>query len=311
MCYTQYMIKYTLRLVVILATIVLISFSVHAAVPSDFGLKEGDMISASGSADPDVYIINAYGYKRLFLNPIIFSFYGQLTGGFASVKSVTPATRDAFPTTQLFRNCETNDQAVWAVEVTGEDTAVLHHVVLTGDQAVVQDPNFFKKVFCVNSLEANWYPKGADYTSLSQIPPYVRGGVISTPTPTPVATSTPTPSATPTPTPSQTPTPVPTATPVPLPTITSVIGGNGSSSVKAGQLIQIYGTNFASTGPTRVDHLIIKQQNILTGWGVASSTIINATAAGIPSGYTGPVDISVVASGGYTTTLPNAITIIP
>ncbi len=36
-----------------------------AAVPSDYGLKEGDMISATGSNDPDVYIVNSYGYKRL------------------------------------------------------------------------------------------------------------------------------------------------------------------------------------------------------------------------------------------------------
>ncbi len=159
-----------------------------AAVPSDYGLTEGNMISATGSNDPDVYIVNAQGYKRLFLNPVIFGFYGQLTGGWALVKSVSAAARDAFPTSLLFRNCETNAQAVYAVEVTGEDTATLHHVVMTGDQAVAQDSQFFNKVFCVNSLEQNWYTMGYDYTSLSQIQPYVRGGVSGqTPTPTPVS----------------------------------------------------------------------------------------------------------------------------
>src|SRR6185436_3936153 len=106
-----------------------------AATPGQYGLTEGDLISAIGSNDPDIYIINDWGYKRLFLNPVIFNFYGHLSGGWAAVKHVSQATRDAFPTSGLFRNCETNDQAVWGLEVTGEDTGVLHHVALTGAQA--------------------------------------------------------------------------------------------------------------------------------------------------------------------------------
>jgi hypothetical protein len=136
-------------------------------------LSEGDTVSAMGSNDPDVYIVNTAGFKRLFLNPIIFSFYGHL-GGFSKVKSITPSVRDSFPTSGLFRNCETNEQAVYAVETTGEDTGILHHVVLTGDQAVAQDPDFFKKVFCINTNEFTWYTNGADYTSLSQVPVYSR-----------------------------------------------------------------------------------------------------------------------------------------
>ncbi len=148
--------------------------SAMAAVPSDYGLTEGNTISASGTNDPDVYIVNAQGYKRLFLNPVIFSFYGHL-GGFANVKSVSAAARDAFPTSGLFRNCETNEQAVWAVEVNGEDTAVLHHVNISGEAAVSQDANFFKKVFCINNNEYAWYTKSSvAYTSLSQVPVYSR-----------------------------------------------------------------------------------------------------------------------------------------
>ena len=153
-----------------------------AAVPSDYGLTEGNTISAAGSNDPDVYIINELGYKRLFLNPVIFSFYGHL-GSFANVKNVTAAARDAFPTSGLFRNCESGAQQVWAVEVTAEDTGVFHKVVMSGDTAVAQDANFFKKVFCINNNEQNWYPKSSvDYTSLSQVPVYSR---IPGATPTP------------------------------------------------------------------------------------------------------------------------------
>ncbi len=145
-----------------------------AAVPADYGLREGNTISASGTNDPDVYIVNALGYKRLFLNPVIFNFYGHL-GGFAAVKSVSAAARDAFPTSGLFRNCETGDQKVWAVEVTGEDTGTLHWVNMSGDAAVAEDGNFFKKVFCINNNEFNWYSKSSvAYTSLSQVPVYSR-----------------------------------------------------------------------------------------------------------------------------------------
>lgn len=150
-------------------------------VPADYGLLEGDVISAQPS-DPDIYIVNDWGYKRLFLNPVIFNFYGHI--GWASVKTVAPATRDAFGTSGIFRNCETGDQRVWGLEVTGEDTGVLHWINMTGAQAVTEDPQFFLKVFCINTNEFNWYAKGSDYTSLNQIPPYSRGGPAG-PTPTP------------------------------------------------------------------------------------------------------------------------------
>jgi len=146
-------------------------------------LKDGDVISAAGSSDPDVYIVNPYGYKRLFLNPAIFGFYGHL-GGFSKVKSTTSVTRDVFVTSGLFRNCETNDKKVYGVETTGEDVGNLHWVNTTGEQAVKDDPDFFKKVFCINTKEFSWYPQGAAYTSVNQIPDYSRKNVFS-PTPSP------------------------------------------------------------------------------------------------------------------------------
>lgn len=141
--------------------------------PPASDLHEGDTISSPDSNDPDIYIINDWGYKRLFLNPIIFSFYGHL-GGFANVTNVTPTVRDSYTTSGLFRNCETNDQKVYGVEVTGEDTGILHWINVTGTQAVAQDPDFFHKVFCINSNEFNWYSQGDPYTSLTQVSVYRR-----------------------------------------------------------------------------------------------------------------------------------------
>src|SRR3989344_1049202 len=137
------------------------------------GLKEGDTISAAGSSDPDIYIPNIYGYKRLFLNPAIFNFYGHL-GGFRNVKNATAVTRDKMVTSGLFRNCETNDPKVYGVEINGEDTGLLHWVNTTGAQAIADDANFFKKVFCINTNEFNWYSKGSNYTSVNQVPIYSR-----------------------------------------------------------------------------------------------------------------------------------------
>lgn len=136
-------------------------------------LKEGDVISAAGSSDPDVYIVNVWGYKRLFLNPVIFGFYGHL-GGFNKVKTTVAPIRDTLVTSGLFRNCETNDQKVYGVETTGEDTGALHWVNTTGAQAVADDADFFKKVFCINSKEFSWYKQSTPYTSVNQIPAYTR-----------------------------------------------------------------------------------------------------------------------------------------
>ena len=101
------------------------------------------------------------------------------------MKGVSPATRDAFPTSGLFRNCESGAQAVYGLEVTSEDVAVLHWINMSGSQAVSEDANFFAKVFCINNSEQALYPMGSNYTSLSQVPDYSRYGGGSTPTPTP------------------------------------------------------------------------------------------------------------------------------
>jgi len=147
---------------------------------SAVNLKDGDVVSAAGSSDPDIYIVNPHGYKRLFLNPVIFGFYGHL-GGFSKVKGTTSTVRDTFVTSGLFRNCETNDPKVYGVDVTGEDTGVLHWVNTSGAQAVADDSNFFKKVFCINTKEFSWYSQGAAYTSVNQVPDYSRKNVASSP----------------------------------------------------------------------------------------------------------------------------------
>ncbi|OHB17384.1 MAG: hypothetical protein A2749_02025 [Parcubacteria group bacterium RIFCSPHIGHO2_01_FULL_45_26] len=231
---------------------VLSSFAVS---PSDHGLHEGDLISAIFSDDPDVYIVNEHGYKRLFLNPEIFKFYSHL-GGFTNVKLVTPEIRDSFPTTGLFRNCEKNDPKVYGFESDNEDNGQLRWINTSGAQAVQDDPDFFKKVFCINDKEFKWYKRGQEFKSVKEVPQYHRATAVTPAVPAipaipaspshPLVSPTTTPhpasgSFTPTPTPasiaqlatpatsatpaqpvgsSSTPTPTPTTSVTPTPSIT-------------------------------------------------------------------------------------------
>jgi len=130
------------------------------AKPEDFGLKEGDLIRAQG--DFDIFIINQYGYKRLFLNPAIFNMYGHL-GGWKAVKTVSPAVRDAFITSSLYRY--SNAPKVYFLEVTGGDTGILHWLNMNANDFLVQGGKS-EAIFTINLSELNWYPKGTDKTSL-------------------------------------------------------------------------------------------------------------------------------------------------
>ena len=72
--------------------------------------------------DFDIYIINQFGYKRLVLNPEICLQYGHLgaRGCFDAVKIVDPEVRDAFTTSSLYTNAETNDGIIFPLIRAGE-----------------------------------------------------------------------------------------------------------------------------------------------------------------------------------------------
>jgi len=141
-----------------------------ASSPEAYGLREGEVIRAAG--DFDVYIVNNFGMKRLFLNPVIFGFYGHL--GFAKVKEVSPSVRDAFPTSGYFKNCENGDDNVYALEKIGEDAGILRHINLSSTEVIDQDAFFFEKVFCINAQEFTYYKVGSRINSLSSVPEYSR-----------------------------------------------------------------------------------------------------------------------------------------
>lgn len=132
----------------------------EVATPEAYGLVEGNLIRAEG--DFDIFIISQYGYKRLFLNPVIFEMYGHL-GSWDDVKTVTPETRDAFVTSTHYRYL--NEDKVYHLEVTGEDTGALQWINMTGEDFLAQGGTA-NAIFTINESEFNWYPKGEDLTSL-------------------------------------------------------------------------------------------------------------------------------------------------
>lgn len=148
---------------------------VLAPTPAPVFLNEGNMISAYGTFDPDIYVINEWGYKRPIFDPSIFAMYGHLTGGYPKVKTVTYQVRDSYITSALFRNCETQEEQVYALSVVDEFEVLLHKVNISGADAVQQDQNFFKKVFCINTRELNWYQKSdVEFRSVAEVPRYQR-----------------------------------------------------------------------------------------------------------------------------------------
>ena len=270
---------------IIFALLMLSTSTAHAVKPQDYNLKEGDLISAVFSDDPDVYIINDYGYKRLFLNPEIFKFYSHL-GGFASVKIVTPEIRDAFVTSGLFRDCENNDQKVYGIQTTGEDVATLNWVNTPGAQAVTDDPDFFKKVFCINNKEFSWYPRGSEFRSVREVPNYSRRR--GTPTPTPVFTATPTPYLTPVPT--------------PIGSLSFSQSAFGFSYTQGGNLPANQRLTFTNTSSTPINYSIsVNNQPAWLNTGYATSQL--TAYPNQPVGLGAAINPTGLNPGTYTTTI--------
>ena len=75
----------TLTALTILLAVPVFVFTVPYSYAAQ-NIVDGDLVTVS--PNPDIYIVNEMGYNRLFLNPVIFGFYGHL-GGFAKVKTVS------------------------------------------------------------------------------------------------------------------------------------------------------------------------------------------------------------------------------
>lgn len=134
----------------------------EAVTPEHFGLGEGSIISSyTYNQDPDMYIINDFGYKRLLLHHQIFSFYKHLKP--SEIIQVLPSIKDEFITSNYYKRCEKDDNNIYTLILSGEDAAMLHPLNATADAISEEEPDFFEKVFCVNEKEFEWYQKGSVY----------------------------------------------------------------------------------------------------------------------------------------------------
>lgn len=132
----------------------------------------GDLISVGSPKDPDVYFINAYGYERLIISPVVMDFYKEL--GFERVRTVSQGILDAFIFSPYARNCVAKDNEVYALIPTQEDGGVKGHIHLSAGEVLEQDPHFFERVFCVGSEELETFGPHEHIFSLDEIPRYRR-----------------------------------------------------------------------------------------------------------------------------------------
>ena len=141
------------------------------SMPNDYGLHTGQTVRLGQHID--VMVIGEHGYRRLMINPEVFTMYQH--HDWSAVQSVPGNTMGAFPQADLVRNCMAGDPRVYALEITGEDSMLKHWVRMTSNQVLAKDPDFYNKVFCANSRELAYYPRGNDYTSLDMLPQNARG----------------------------------------------------------------------------------------------------------------------------------------
>ncbi|OGN27850.1 MAG: hypothetical protein A2941_00680 [Candidatus Yanofskybacteria bacterium RIFCSPLOWO2_01_FULL_49_17] len=134
-----------------------------------------------------------------------------------------------------------------------------------------------------------------------------------TPMPTPTVTATPSPVATASPTATPvltTPTPSPTATPVPEPIIISVYPVYPPTTVKYGDQIRLYGSNFIVNSINQIASIKIGT----VSWPVTYATNVQddrTIITTVQNSYNGTWDISITSIDGAVSTLPNAIRIAP
>lgn len=118
-------------------------------------IVDGDTIRATGGID--VYIVKLVGtkkFKRLVLNPQVFTSYGHLK--WENVKSVDQATLDAYTTADLVR--EINDDKVYKLVPDGDVGA--KHWVKTLD-AFTANSYDWDAVYTINATDRDNYTTGA------------------------------------------------------------------------------------------------------------------------------------------------------
>ncbi len=127
----------------------------------DDNLPEGTEIM--GPDGINVYVINAYCYKRHIFNPDIFNMYQTLSWN--TIVHVNQPVLDSYKTSDLYQVAGT-DFIYKVVEYPG-GTAVKHLLEMTPDQ--LADFGYdWRAIFQINQQEANYYPTGSPIVPTQQ-----------------------------------------------------------------------------------------------------------------------------------------------
>jgi len=131
-------------------------------------INEGDIIKTA--TNPDVYIakyVGAKKFKRLILNPAVFSSYGHLK--WSNLKTVTQAEMDAFTTSNLVKAL--GDTKVYQLTPNG-DVGTKQWMNMTAE-AFTAGGWDWDSVYVVNNTDRDNYTAGSDITGGTSVSPSV------------------------------------------------------------------------------------------------------------------------------------------
>ncbi|MCX6741525.1 MAG: hypothetical protein NTY61_03965, partial [Candidatus Parcubacteria bacterium] len=122
-------------------------------------INEGDIIKTA--SNPDVYIakyVGAKKFKRLILNPAVFSSYGHLK--WSNLKTVTQAEMDAFTTSDLVKAL--TDTKVYKLVPNG-DVGTKQWLNMTAE-AFTAGGWDWDSIYQINTVDRDVYTAGGDIT---------------------------------------------------------------------------------------------------------------------------------------------------
>ena len=131
-------------------------------------INEGDIIKTA--TNPDVYIakyVGAKKFKRLILNPAVFSSYGHLK--WSNLKTVTQAEMDVFTTSDLVRAL--NDTKVYRLIPNG-DVGTRQWMNMSAE-AFTAGSWDWDSIYVINNVDRDNYTTGADITGGTSVSPSV------------------------------------------------------------------------------------------------------------------------------------------
>jgi len=191
--------KKTLRKVVssltMLATVVSMSgimalstVNIASAAVADGAIIKSNATNSDGTptiASLDVYIVKLVGtkkFKRLILNPTVFTSYGHLNWG--NIQTVSQAVMDEYTTSSLVRVDTDPAEKVFAMAPNG-DIGSKSWVNLTSTQFLGVTGSDADAIYTINAVDGGNYTAVGDVTTVAELTTFYTAGTLPGVTPVP------------------------------------------------------------------------------------------------------------------------------